>query len=80
MPRISQENKQYYKSRIQSVLAQSLRITPTANQVMGIVGAVSWRWDIRNGTFQYYYLFVIGSENVSFPKPVGFALWTAAIA
>ncbi len=44
---------------------------------MGIVGAVSWRRDIRNGTFQYYYLFLIeavGTENVSFPKPAGFAL------
>jgi hypothetical protein len=59
MPRISQENKQYYKSRIRSVLAQSSQITPTANQIMGIVGAVSRRWDIRNGTFQYYYLFLI---------------------
>ena len=44
---------------------------------MGIVGAVSWSRDIRNGTFQYYYLFLIeavGTENVSFPKPVGFTL------
>jgi hypothetical protein len=85
MPRISQENKQYYKSRIRSVLAQSPQITPTANQIMGIVGTVSRRWDIRNGTFQYYYLFLIeavGTENVLFPKPLAFALclWTAAIA
>ena len=50
---------------------------PHCHQIMGIVGAVSWRRDIRNGTFQYYYLFLVeavGTENVSFPKPVGFAL------
>ena len=44
---------------------------------MGIVGAVSWRREIRNGTFHYDYLFLVeavGTENVSFPKPVGFAL------
>ena len=40
------------------------------------MGKVSWRRNIRNWTFQYYYLFLIealGTENVPFPKPVGFA-------
>jgi hypothetical protein len=44
---------------------------------MGIIGAVSWRRDIRNGTF-HYYLFpiqAVGAENVSYQKPVSFALW-----
>jgi hypothetical protein len=40
-------------------------------QIIGIVWAVSWRRDIRNGTFYYY---PVGTENVSFPKPVSFAL------
>src|ERR1035437_10940886 len=44
---------------------------------MGIVGAVSCSRNIRNGTFHYYLLFLIeavGTENVSFPKPVNIAL------
>jgi hypothetical protein len=44
---------------------------------MGIVRTVSWRRDARDGTFHYYDLFLIeavGTENVSFAKPVGFAL------
>src|SRR5260370_19375664 len=51
---------------------------PHCHQIMGIVGKVSWRRYIRNWTFQYYYLFLVEAlrtENVSFPKPVGFALW-----
>jgi hypothetical protein len=50
---------------------------PHCHQIMGIVGKESWRRDIRNWTFQYYYLFIVeavGTENVSFPKPVGFAV------
>ena len=45
---------------------------------MGIVGKESWRRDIRNWTLQTYCLFLIeavGTENVSFPKPVSVALW-----
>jgi hypothetical protein len=45
-------------------------------QITGIVGAVSWCRDIRNGAF-HYQLFLaeaVGAENDSFAKPVGFAL------
>ena len=40
------------------------------------MGTVSWRRDTCNGTFQYDDLFLIdavGTENVSFPKPVRLA-------
>ena len=50
---------------------------PHCREIVGIVGKVSWRRDIRNGTFQYYCLFLIeavGTENVSLPKPIGCAL------
>src|SRR4029434_9722035 len=50
---------------------------PHCHQIMGIVGAVSWSRAIRNGTFQYYCLFlieVVGTENISLPKPVCCAL------
>ena len=65
-----------------STLSDSLELSvsvprPHCYQIMGIVGAVSWRRDIRNGTFQYYCLFLIeavGTENISLPKPVGCAL------
>jgi hypothetical protein len=47
------------------------------HQIMGIVGAVSWSRNIRNGTFYYDVLFhieAVGTENVSFPKPVSTAV------
>ena len=44
---------------------------------MGIIWAVSWRRDIRNGIFHYYLspIQAVGTENVSYKKPVSFALW-----
>jgi len=52
---------------------------PHCQQIMGIVGAASWRRDIRNGTFHYYLFLIeaVGTESVSLPKPVGFALCPA---
>jgi len=49
---------------------------PHCQQIVGIVGAVSWRRGIRNGTFHYYLFRVatVGTENVTYPKPVSFAL------
>src|ERR1017187_4206942 len=50
---------------------------PQCQQVIGVVGAVSWGRDICNGRFHYDLLFridAVGTENVSYPKPVGFAL------
>ena len=50
---------------------------PHCHQIMGIVGAVSWSRNIRNGTFYYDVLFhieAVGTENVSFPKPANVAL------
>ena len=50
---------------------------PQCQQVIGIVGSVSWGRDIGNGRFHYDLLFridALGTENVSYPKPVGFAL------
>ena len=47
------------------------------HQILRIVGAVPWRREIRNGTFNYDYLFLVetvGTKNVSFPKPVSFSL------
>jgi hypothetical protein len=52
-------------------------LRPHCHQITGIVGAVSRRRGVRNGTFHDYRLFLIeavGTENVSFPKPAGFAL------
>jgi hypothetical protein len=44
---------------------------------MGIIWAVSWRRDICNGTFHYdlFPVQAFGTENVSYQKPVSFALW-----
>src|ERR1035441_4145248 len=50
---------------------------PQCQQVIGVVGAVSRGRDIGNGRFHYDLLFridAVGTENVSYPKPVGFAL------
>src|ERR1017187_5687036 len=50
---------------------------PQSQQIIGIVGAVSRRRDIRDGSFHYDLLFridAVGTENVAHPKPVGFAL------
>lgn len=49
---------------------------PHCQQIMGIVGAASWRRDIRNGTFDYclFLIEAVGTESVSLPKPVSFAL------
>jgi hypothetical protein len=53
-------------------------LRPHCHQITGIVRAASWRRGIiRNGTFHYDLLFLIhavGTENDSFPKPVGVAL------
>src|SRR5450755_2232808 len=48
---------------------------PHCQQITGVVGAVSWRRDIRNGTFHYYLFLIeaVGTENVSIQKP-SFAL------
>src|ERR1017187_5604386 len=50
---------------------------PQCQQVIGVVGAVSRGRDIRDGRFHYDLLFridAVGTEYVSHPKPVGFAL------
>src|ERR1035441_3244487 len=52
-------------------------LRPHRHQITGIVGAASWRRGVRNRTFHYDRLFRIeaaGTESVSFPKPVRFAL------
>ena len=48
-----------------------------SQQIAGIVRKVSWTRDIRDGTFEHYFLCLVralGAENVSFPKPKGIAL------
>jgi hypothetical protein len=50
---------------------------PHSQQIAGIVRKVSWRRNVRNRTFQHYFLCLVralGAENVSFPKPIGIAL------
>jgi hypothetical protein len=47
---------------------------------VGIVRAVAWRRDTRNGTFHDYRLFLIealGTDHIALPKPVGGALGVA---
>ena len=42
---------------------------PDSKQIAGIVRVVPWGWDIRNATFEHYFMC-----RVSFPKPTGIAL------
>ncbi len=50
---------------------------PHCEQITGVVWAESWRRDIRNGIFRdsLFPIWAVGTENVSFPKPVSFASW-----
>jgi hypothetical protein len=58
-------------------LVRALR--PYFHQIPGVVRAVSWRRDIRKGTFHHslFPVWAVGAENVSCPKPVSFAWWLA---
>src|SRR6266404_6295528 len=50
---------------------------PHCQQIPGVVWAASWRRDIRKGIFHdsLFPIQAVGTENVSFPKPVSFASW-----
>jgi hypothetical protein len=49
---------------------------PHCQEIMGVVWAVSWRWNIRKAKFQdcLFAIEAVGVTNVSFPKPVSIAL------
>src|ERR1039458_9607695 len=49
---------------------------PHCQQIPGVAGAVSWRGDLRNGTFHYclFLIEAVATENVSIQKPVSFSL------
>jgi hypothetical protein len=72
-PRSSMSAPGTYRSQFVSVSR------PHCQQIiMGIVWAVPWRRDIRNGTFHYYRFVIeaVGTKSVSFPKPISVA-WYA---
>ena len=51
-------------------------LRPYFHQITGVVWAVSWRRDIRKGTFHdsLFPVWTVGAENVSCPNPVSPAL------
>ena len=55
-------------------------LRPYFHQITGVVWAASWRRDIRKGIFHDSLspIEAVGTENVSFEKPVNFALWPGA--
>ena len=50
---------------------------PHCQQITGVMWAESWRRDIRKGIFHdsLFPIWAVGTEKVSFPKPVSFASW-----
>ena len=52
-------------------------LRPYFHQITGVVWAVSWRWDVRKRIFHDFLSLIqaVGTENVSFQKPVSFGLW-----
>jgi hypothetical protein len=52
---------------------------PHCPQITRVVWAASWRWVIRKGIFQdsLFPIRAVGTENVSYAKPVSVALWPA---
>ena len=52
-------------------------LRPYFHQITGVVWAASWRRDIRKGIFHdsLSLIHAVGTENVSFQKPVSFGLW-----
>ena len=54
-------------------------LRPYFRQITGVVWAVSWRRDIRKGTFHdcLFPVWTVGAEDVSCPKPVSIVLWLA---
>src|ERR1017187_6582784 len=55
-------------------------LRPYFHQITGVVWAASWRRDIRKGIFHdpLFPIQAVGTENVSFQKPVSFGLWPVA--
>jgi len=55
-------------------------LRPYFHQITGVVWAASWRRDIRKGIFHdsLFPIEAVGTENVSFQKPVSFGLWPVA--
>src|SRR5208282_263458 len=55
-------------------------LRPYFHQITGVVWVASWRRDIRKGIFQdfLFAILAVGTENVSFQKPVSFGLWPVA--
>jgi hypothetical protein len=54
-------------------------LRPYFHQITGVVWAVSWRRDIRKGTFHdsLFPVWAVGAENVSCAKPVSLPLRSA---
>ena len=55
-------------------------LRPYFHQITGVVWAASWRRDIRKGIFHdsLSLIYAVGTENVSFQKPVSFGVWPGA--
>jgi len=55
-------------------------LRPYLHQITGVVGVASWRRDIRKGIFHdsLSLIYAVGTENVSFQKPVSFGVWPGA--
>jgi len=51
-------------------------LRPYLHQITGVVGVASWRRDIRKGIFHdsLSLIYAVGTENVSFQKPVSFGV------
>ena len=55
-------------------------LRPYFHQITGVVWVASWRRDIRKWIFHdsLFAIQAVGTENISFQKPVNFALWPVA--